>query len=195
MRTRQLVLVFAGGLLVPSMTQSASLGRVAVTARLYNTARVPAAVADTALAVASRAMVASHIDITWHNCAVSSACGTVPGPRELVIRLVRSRDLPREPAALVLGEAFIDTNARDAVLATIYVDRVERMAELSETDGTLLLGRAIAHEVGHLLLGTTAHSSAGLMRAKWSSGDIRRNHIADWILTREDAAAIRRRLQ
>ena len=86
-------------------------------------------------------------------------------------------------------------NARAGVLATIYVDRVERMAGLSEANTASLLGRAIAHELGHLLLATNAHSSSGLMRAYWSPRDIRGNQIADWVLTRKDAEAIRTRLR
>ena len=83
---------------------------------------------------------------------------------------------------------------RTGVLATIFVDSVELIASLSEIDATLLLGRAIAHELGHLLLGTNAHSVRGLMRAV-DTADVRRHALADWALTTEDAAAIRRRLQ
>jgi hypothetical protein len=95
----------------------------------------------------------------------------------------------------VLGEAFIDTRERTGVLATVFVDRVEWIAGLSETDAALLLGRAIAHEIGHLLLGTNAHSVSGLMRAQWTPADIRRHASTEWELTRENAAAIWRRLQ
>jgi hypothetical protein len=40
-----------------------------------------------------------------------------------------------------------------------------------------LLGLVMAHEVGHLLLGTNAHSNQGIMRATW-----RRRHLdaRDW---------------
>ena len=65
---------------------------------------------------------------------------------------------------------------RTGVLATIFVDSVELIASLSEIDATLLLGRAIAHELGHLLLGTNAHSVRGLMRAgghRRTSGSMR----------------------
>ena len=101
--------------------------------------------------------------------------------------------LSRTP--LVLGEAFVDTRQRTGVLATVFADRVELLAGLSETDSALLLGRAIAHEVGHLLLGSNAHSLRGLMCAQWTPADIRRHARTDWELTRDDAAAIRKRLQ
>ncbi|HET9196211.1 MAG TPA: hypothetical protein VFO21_25210 [Vicinamibacterales bacterium] len=212
MFTRQLVMVVAGGLLVPPLAQSASpASPVHVTARLYNTARVPDVAKDAALRVATGALLAGGIGMRWKNCDIADSCAMVPARGELVIRLVRSpsqivpRTLRRlgegeagprnQTTPLVLGEAFIDTRERTGVLATVFVDHVELIAALCETDAALLLGRAIAHELGHLLLGSNAHSVRGLMRAQWTPADIRRHASADWALTTEDAAAIRRRLQ
>ena len=187
-----LVSVFC--LLVEGSTESASPARIEVVARVYNTARVAPLITDVALATATRLMSAGAIGVVWRNCDVPNACATVP-VREFVIRLVRSRETTTDGSPFVLGEASIDVSQRAAVLATIYVDRVERMAELSEADSAWLLGRAIAHELGHLLLATNAHSSSGLMRAYWSPRDIRGNQTADWVLTRKEAEAIRKRLR
>ena len=189
MFTRRLVLVFAGGLLVPLTAQSAP-PPATVTARLYNTARVPAEARDAALAIATQAMGAD-IRVSWQKCDLPDTCTLVPAREELIIRLVRSRDT----VSYVLGEASIDTSAGAGVLATIYVDRVERIAALSETDATVLLGRAIAHELGHLLMATNAHSASGLMRAKWTTSDLRRDQMTDWLLTTDDGESIRRRLR
>ena len=181
-------------LLIPAPAQSAPPARVEVVARIYNTARVATPIADVALATAARLMTAGAIDVAWRNCDVLNACTTVP-VREFVIRLVRSRETATDGSPLVLGEASIDVSQRAGVLATIYMDRIERMAALSDADTASLLGRAIAHELGHLLLATNAHSSSGLMRAQWTSKEIRENLATDWILARKDAEAIRRRLR
>jgi hypothetical protein len=37
----------------------------------------------------------------------------------------------------------------------------------------VLLGHGIAHEIGHLLLGTQRHSSSGLMQAHWDARELR----------------------
>jgi hypothetical protein len=195
MFTRQLLFVLAGSLLIPPAAHSASPARIAVTARLYNVAHVPSATSEAARAIAARTLVAGGVDITWRNCDAAESCAMVPTAGELIVRLVRSPDATPAAASLVLGEAFIDTGAGAGVVATIYADRVEQMAELTETDAVVLLGRAIAHELGHLLLATNAHSQSGLMRARWSPSDIRGNQAADWMLTRRDAEAIRRRLR
>ena len=78
---------------------------------------------------------------------------------ELALRLVRGHVPPQRPAApLPLGEALLDTRRRKASLATIYVERVERLARDSHADPAVLLGRAIAHELVHALTGRGTHA-------------------------------------
>ena len=194
MYARHLLLALAGGVLVPGTAESSPPVRIEVVARVYNTARVAPLITDVALATATRLMNARAIGVAWRNCDVPNACATVPA-REFVIRLVRSRKTTTDGSPFVLGEASIDASQRAGVLATIYVDRVERMAELSEADSAWLLGRAIAHELGHLLLATNSHSPTGLMRAQWTSQEIRGNLTPDWVFTQKDSEAIRRRLR
>jgi hypothetical protein len=75
-----------------------------------------------------------------------------------------------------------------AVYATIFFDRVcARAADpvLSKAGASLamLLGHVIAHEIGHLLLGTNSHSRNGLMSASWDLGDMRaiaRGRLSFW---------------
>jgi hypothetical protein len=57
-----------------------------------------------------------------------------------------------------------------------------------------LLGRAIAHEIGHLLLGTASHACAGLMRARWLTGELQRDWPLDWVLSVPEGARMRWRL-
>ena len=190
-----LLLVVTVNVLFAGTADAAAAARIEVVARIYNTAQVAAGITGAALGIAATSLAAGRIDAVWKNCGTSDPCAAAPAARELVIRLVRAHGSTTDGASFVLGEASIDVNERAGVLATIYVDRVERMAELSAANAALLLGRAIAHELGHLLLATTTHSASGLMRARWSPEDIRRNQMADWILAREDVEAIRKRFR
>lgn len=52
-------------------------------------------------------------------------------------------------------------------------------------------GRAIAHELGHILLGTAKHSALGLMRAKWTEHELRRGLPIDWMFSRDERQAMR----
>ena len=109
-----------------------------------------------------------------------------------MVRLVRSpKEAGREDESL--GTALIDPASGTGVLATVYVDRVERLARGSNGDLGTLLGRAMAHEIGHLLMGRTAHAAAGLMRPRWTRAEVARNARPDWSLAAGDLRVIRAR--
>jgi hypothetical protein len=54
-------------------------------------------------------------------------------------------------------------------------------------DRATLLGRTLAHELGHLLLGTNAHAPRGLMRARWADAVVRNDVTHDWQFSRREA--------
>jgi hypothetical protein len=93
-----------------------------------------------------------------------------------------------------LGESLIDVSERRGTLATVYGNRIEATAALASSDAGVLLGRTMAHEIGHLLLGTRSHSRRGLMRALWTDDELRRDERRDWTLSHAEGAAMRRRL-
>ena len=53
----------------------------------------------------------------------------------------------------------------------IYYDRVKAMQNALNP---AVLGYTIAHEVGHILLGTNSHANSGVMLAHWRQGDYSR---------------------
>jgi hypothetical protein len=108
----------------------------------------------------------------------------------LALRIVRATSAQRSGAE-TLGDAMVGTGTASGVLATVYLDRVERLAAVAQVRAADLLGHAIAHEIGHLLLGSTTHSATGLMRAVWSRDEIRRARQEDWTFANRDIVAIR----
>ena len=54
-----------------------------------------------------------------------------------------------------------------------------------------VLGYAIAHEIGHILLGQSSHAAAGLMRANWSEKDLKPVHHDQMQFTPEQAERMR----
>jgi hypothetical protein len=144
-----------------------------------------------ALAVAEDALSAAAMGVDWTTCGPGE-CLT-PSPAELKIRIVESPAGGRRDPRL-LGQALIHTGDRTGELATVFIDRTRRLARDLGIDHRVLLGRAIAHELGHLLLATTTHAGSGLMREVWSRDELLGTRHADWILDALDAAAIRERL-
>ena len=87
---------------------------------------------------------------------------------------------PDAPAVTLAGE-----------MATVFHEQVRSVARRSGVDNAELLGRALAHEIGHLLLRARAHSPTGLMRGVWSMEELTLNRREDWLF----APADRERLQ
>jgi hypothetical protein len=88
----------------------------------------------------------------------------------------------------------IDVPRHSGSLGTVYEDRVGDLAAQAGVDDGELLGRAMAHEIGHMLIGTSSHARFGLMRAVWASGELRRDMPLDWMFSSKEGSELRRRL-
>ena len=168
------------------------IARARVTVRVYSSTRLAADAQRASLDVAKATLAAASVQIVWKVCW-QVACDTPMSPAELSVRLVELPDGGRNGDHR-LGEALIDPKMRTGVLATVYVNRTLRLARDLDIDHYKLLGRTVAHEIGHLLLATNAHAASGLMREVWSRGELLRTRRDDWILHPFDAAAILKRL-
>ena len=150
---------------------------------------------------ATAILEATGIGISWLECDAvfvwhdENPCLAPLTANELAIRFVRLPPHLAERDMVTLGDSLIDIRLRAGSLATIYVDRVATLARQCGVDVQTLLARAVAHEIGHLLLGTSAHASSGLMRAAWSQTALRRAAAEDWRFTAADALAIRESLR
>ena len=124
------------------------------------------------------------IQINWLNCrpvpehqSIPAACQQPPGPSHLAIRLLdHTFDQETGLAHTVLGLSFASETGGS--LATLSCDAVERFARGNRTLEASYLGHAIAHEIGHLLLGTGAHCNEGIMKAQWNSSELKQIEAA-----------------
>jgi hypothetical protein len=151
-----------------------------------------------ALSVAHSILAEAGIDVTWRDgggcdepAESDSHSKKRPAIPEVIIRIVTSST---QQMAGSLGFSLVDVEQRSGTLATVFPDRVEELARLAGADAGRLLGRAMAHEIAHLLLGTTRHADVGLMRGTWTTGELRREQPRDWILMSDDIARMRRGL-
>jgi hypothetical protein len=161
----------------------------AVTIRVYDIYGLPPEQRHDALAVAADALQRAGVEAIWVDCAqgqAAAACRQPMGPGELLLRVQK---YPAE-GIHTLGEAVVHDDPAGNVVATVYASAVAERARRIGLELTVLIGRVAAHEIGHLLIGTRAHSGDGLMRAAWDVGRIR---PSDWQFSSADAAAIRAR--
>jgi hypothetical protein len=82
--------------------------------------------------------------------------------------------------------------ARQGAHATVFYDRVENLsaASVGPRAGSLL-GAAITHEIGHVLLGSSEHSAEGIMNPCWGTAEFRLLGCGRFHFTPENAEALR----
>lgn len=154
--------------------------------RIYDNAGVLAEHRDRAIKGAHDILKRADVWVEWRDCPargprVRPGCSSAPRPEDLAVRFVRS---PKQGAQdRALGHALIDSSTGKGTLATVFVDRVEAVAAQGRVDPWATVGRVMAHEIGHLLLGTNSHSETGLMREMWTLKDLTRNRPDDWLFS------------
>lgn len=132
-----------------------------------------------ALTESIRAVATSEVRAIWEREGVRIAIGTIPpagvgvGMRVLVVSSADGspgRDGHHWPVAELLRDGEGRPLAIASVAAARRVVRAARLASepavLTDRRVGVVLGRAIAHEIGHFLLDTTGHARRGLMRAR-----------------------------
>ena len=101
------------------------------------------------------------------------ACALPDAPTRLTIRLFSNSMANRGRLGPdVFGYALLPANEGFGLVANVYADRIRELPDGGECAG-VILGRVIAHELGHLLLGKHAHSAAGIMHTPWIGQDLK----------------------
>lgn len=112
------------------------------------------------------------LSIIWKNCLAqpelkSERCIQTVDNRHLVLRIAhRSRTLKTD----IYGIAFLDEFGSGAYCDVFY-DRIAELHHRGRASEATILGIVAAHELGHLLLGSHAHSPVGIMRPQLQEKD------------------------
>ena len=189
---------------IVTATSSGAVGAAseaaAVAVRTYNYAAVPDLELAAAKSEAENIFDKAGISLEWIDCRVpgtnhGAACTEpVRTGRDLLLRLVDRR--PRDGERIVpLGESMLDREQRGGVLMTVDLFPVRDVAAGASAPASQVLGRAVAHEIGHLLLGTAEHPRLGLMRALWSNDELRGLKPAHWGFSPGEATRMRQTLR
>jgi hypothetical protein len=163
----------AGSLCGKAPTETAPAQRLSI--RLYDQAQVPNRVLRLATAEADRLFRAARFRIAWDQPSAESAedRGTdmtsaafrqADARSYLVVRLMRRTPATVFPGALGYALPFAHMGAH----VLIFYDRVEALTQRVNTAGYVILGHALAHEIAHVLLGSSQHATGGLMEARWT---------------------------
>lgn len=144
-----------------------------VVIELINSAGIPTQNLEQATRHAARILSTTGTTIIWrispspmHDRISSPAMTTLNYDVRLKIAGSAPSSVPNRTLAYALPSVRIGTNI------TIFYDRVKRVSQDVEIDSASVLGLVIAHEIGHMLLRSTKHSPAGIMKSPWSKSDI-----------------------
>jgi hypothetical protein len=170
------------------LSDAAATTNLKISIRVYNMARVPGGVLAEAEAEVARIFLEVGARVEWLECP----CAQNPSSADLMLRIIPQlfgsvRADFREDH---LG--FAPSSEDGGVLATIFFHRVEALTKGRAT--APLLGNAIAHELGHLLLGSNAHSATGIMQAHWNRELLKLANRGLLRFTPEQAALLRVRI-
>ena len=176
--------------LVWAFPKLAFAGEPTATVLVYNYARTSPAILAAAEREAGRILNAAGVRLTWVECPMRSSTAGPKGPcsRRLKSTDIMLRVLP--PPAQHRLKADVFGFAIRPILANVYYDYAVRLAvelEYVEFDARTILGCVIAHELGHLFLGSNSHSSAGIMRSPWRPKQVRQALMGTLLFTAEQA--------
>ena len=165
--------------------------------RSYDNVGVPAADLAAARRDAQAVLQQAGVNIVWKDCwaghgrrALASGRCQEPVGGDIVLRLQKTGQAGRSKF-VSMGFSLVGTPGAASFLATVYVDRVESVARGAGIDSRRVLGLAMAHEIGHVLLDSNAHAPGGLMRADWSRHELRRTDAGLWQFLETEAGSVR----
>lgn len=160
--------------------------------RVLNEAHVPTATLAEAERIAGRILRAAGIDPVWLDCdAPGRPCRNEPNSTDFWLHL-----LPHRPPGLendTAGFALLVPGCSQACgYAAVSYPAVKAVAGQFQADPVHLLGAAITHEIGHLLLGSHSHSHGGVMSARLGREQIDEAGRGSLLFTESQAQQLRR---
>lgn len=181
-------------------TSRAETRRVVV--RVYETGPGDLALRTAAIQTAASIIELAGVTVEWYDCTDEGRrplCQDARRSGNFIARIMPTLTpgVPlRRPSVEALGTqgdaepplgfAVVDPETQAGRMATVFHDQVDTVARRTGVARSELLGRALAHEVGHLLLGVLGHSRTGIMRAVWTDDELTRARPEDWLFAAGD---------
>ena len=184
-----------------AQTQSVSNARdtLRITVHVYNYVQVPRTVIAGAQTEAASVLSSAGLEAIWLDCtkhgdssspdpAGSMRSGNLNFVMNIVNRLEESYPWVHRAA---LGFSVIPADGEFGSTSYVSLPRVRALAAPGHVSEAKLLGLAMAHELGHLLLGTADHSYRGIMRAFWPARYFENFDASEFLFTNNQVKRLR----
>ena len=178
----------------------------AIVAWVYNYAHVPEPVLGKTQKEVTRMFGATGVEVTWVRCPISAdevranpVCQNGMYATELALTIFpksddRSLHLASPKGGIsdrYFGWAEVFADGHFGHYAYVFYDQVTAPSNRGPASASQVLAVVVAHEFGHLLLRSLAHSSSGLMRERWDRTDLQRAAWGRLQFAPSEAARIR----
>ncbi len=187
---------------LPSLTATAETGTRAtpprIIVRVYDQAGVKQGTLGMADRLASRVFKKAGVRIAWVHCAMDGSeanpvCARTIKPNEISLRLLRRCEAVRRSYGHSAGGVAMRLSEESGSgFITLFYDRIKELAVGWDVLLELVLGHAMAHEIGHLLLPPGSRSRTGIMRANLKEEDWEQAARGKLAFTKEQSQTILR---
>ena len=158
---------------------------------VYNQAGVSTSILAPAAQLVISVFERAGTTLVWSDCP-GPDCPETFGPNSLVVKVIRRENTSRmEWPNGACGVALASDDS--GFYALIDYDCVVACGTPAETSS--ILGHAVAHEIGHLLLGDRGHSAAGVMKKRWGVAEKTHMQQKRLLFGPEEAVRIRNALR
>jgi hypothetical protein len=155
-----------------------------------------------ALNQTTRIFRAAGVELSWtagsptapeaHLLDLSVPTATLATPARLIVARIINKRTPAFPSG-ALGWSL--PTAQAGAHVTVFLEEIQRLQPQIGVSVPCLLGYALAHELGHVLMLSSAHSPRGLMRAEWSRAELDRIQHGALKFSEAEAKALRASLR
>lgn len=142
---------------------------------------------------AGRILGDAGLNVVWVNCPPGDTavdptdpCQQRPGPSHIFVRVLGQTRQGFQDS--IYGFAVLPALASAYYGSAVQLARDYR-AEM--IDLPTILGCVMAHEIGHLLLGSNSHSATGIMQAHWGRKQVRDLMMGTFLFTPQQSKVIR----
>ena len=161
---RASILLFCACIAAPARQPAEPAARIAV--RVIGSDRVPPASLAAAEHLAGEIFHDAGVGIEWVDCnAAARPCTAEAKATDFWLQLLARR--PNAVPGLLdrdaTGYALLPPGCAACGYAAVSYPAVVSLSHAMDRSVALLLGPAMAHEIGHLLLGHDSHAPAGIM--------------------------------
>ena len=157
---------------IPALSNASANDARHLTIRVMDYVDLPVATVEELETTAQRILRGAGVAVDFVECHGHGAksgtepCSGLLGRGDVVLRIL-------QPKFAVKGEqlGYSAMGPEGGAYVTVFVNAAEQKARVSSLTNGTYLGHAVAHEIGHLLLGANSHAPAGIMRPVWRPVD------------------------